>query len=69
MKEYSRDIAISHASFYYLTNGVQLPFSSAFRFWFQIIFSDNFSVVCAGPHTTYYVRRKKSSFLQVYFYT
>ena len=34
----SRGIGISHASFWYLTNGAQFLFSSAVRFWFQIIF-------------------------------
>ena len=38
MKKQSRGIGISHASFCYLTNGAQLLFSSAFRFWFQIVF-------------------------------
>ena len=38
MKKQSRGIGISHASFCYLTNGAQLLFSSAFRFWFQLIF-------------------------------
>ena len=38
MNKYSRGIGISHASFWYLTNWAQLPFSSAVRFWFQMIF-------------------------------
>ena len=38
MKKQSRDIEISHVSFCYLTNGAQVLFISAFRFWLQIIF-------------------------------
>ena len=37
-KKKTRGIGTSHASFWYLTNGAQLLFSSAVRFWFQIIF-------------------------------
>ena len=47
-KKKSRGIGVSHPSFWYLTNGAQLLFSSAVLFWFQLIFLCIFSVVCTA---------------------
>ena len=49
MKQQSRGIGISHASFCYLTNGAQLLFSTAFRFRFQMIFQTILAVDCTWP--------------------
>ena len=47
-KKKSRGIGISHASFCYLINGVQLISSSAFCFWFQIFFHIIFASFVPG---------------------
>ena len=52
-KNYSRGIGISHASFCYLTNGAQLLSSSAFRFWFQIVFQIILASFVPGLSGTY----------------
>ena len=56
MKNKSRGIGISNASFCYLTKEAQLLSSSSFRFWFQMIFQLTFAsfvpglIVTLEPH-------------------